>query len=106
MMVPAHVDEVLKLLSAVTGDQRFIEGWIVSEEREVTNMGEKWIDEIENRGVMRGVKQGVKQGIELGEVKAYHRMGKTDEEIAVITGKPVDSIRDILRSLSMQPVKG
>ena len=92
--VPAHVDEVLKLLSAVTGDQRFTEGWIVSEEKEVTNMGEKWIDEIENRGII------------LGEVKAYHRMGKTDEEIAVITGKPVDSIRDILRSLSMQPVKG
>ena len=88
------MDEVLKLLSAVTGDQRFTEGWIVSEEKEVTNMGEKWIDEIENRGII------------LGEVKAYHRMGKTDEEIAVITGKPVDSIRDILRSLSMQPVKG
>ena len=96
------MDEVLKLLSAVTGDQRFTEGWIVSEEKEVANMGEKWIDEIENRGV----KQGVKQGSELGEVNAYHRMGKTDEEIAVITGKPVDSIRDILRSLSMQPVKG
>ena len=62
-------------------------------------MGEKWIDEIENRGIARGIALGEARGEARGEVrgavKAYRSMGKTDEEISTIMEKPVDVIKGI-----------
>ena len=51
------------------------------------------LDRIEARGEARG------------EVKAYSNMGKTAEEIAQIMNKPVEVIKDILKSLTHQPSK-
>ena len=51
------------------------------------------LDRIEARGEARG------------EVKAYSNMGKTAEEIAQIMNKPVEVIKDIIKSLTPQPVK-
>ncbi len=89
------MDEMLKLLSVLTGDQRFTEGWTTPEDKEADNMGEKWIDEIENRGIARGIALGEARGEVRGAVKAYRSMGKTDEEISTIMEKPVDVIKGI-----------
>lgn len=58
-----HVDSVLKLMSAISGDDRFEQ--VVNErlkgERKVKNMCEV-LDRVENRGVLRGRKEGLKEG--------------------------------------------
>lgn len=64
--LPKHVDEVLKMLTAITGDERFYESWneVLSqtEDGEEINMGEKWIDDIENRGIKKGREEGRAEG--------------------------------------------
>ena len=59
------------------------------------------LDRIEARGEARSEARGEARG----EVKAYSNMGKTAEEIAQIMNKPVEVIKDILKSLTHQPSK-
>ena len=87
--IPDHVDEVLKLLSALTGDQRFTSGWVIqpegnSKQKEDKGMGEKWIDEIENRGVIKG------------QIMAYYDMGYSVETIAEKLHKTIKYVRQVL----------
>ena len=96
--IPKHVDEVLKLLSAMTGDERFVLGWqnhikegTVSR-KEGGTMAEKWIDEIEERGVARGIVQGEK----LGMIKAYSDIGLSIEQIANKVEVTVDYVKQVL----------
>ena len=96
--IPKHVDEVLKLLSAMTGDERFVLGWQnhLREEsgnrKEGGTMAEKWIDEIEERGVARGIVQGEK----LGMIKAYSDIGLSIEQIANKVEVTVDYVKQVL----------
>ncbi|MBR6173288.1 MAG: Rpn family recombination-promoting nuclease/putative transposase [Eubacterium sp.] len=84
--VPEHVDEVLKLLSVLTGDRRFSEQWVISEgeEKENINMAEKWIDEIEERGEAKG------------KILAYYDCGTPIDTIAEKVGKTVDYVTQVL----------
>ncbi len=59
-----HVDEVLKLMSVLTKDDRFIKVQ-QEEEGEVKNMCEV-LDRVENRGIAKGLEQGIAQGIAQG----------------------------------------
>ena len=54
-----HVDEVLKLLSVMTGDKRY--ETILKEEKEVRNMCEV-ADRLENMGIAKGVAKGRAEG--------------------------------------------
>ena len=92
-----HVDETLKLLSVLTGDGRF-EDFI--NEKNCYEGGVSMcdvLDRVEARGEARGEVRG--------EVKAYKNMGKSAEEIASIMNKPIEVIKDILKSLTPQPSK-
>lgn len=55
-----HVDAVLKLLSTMTGDNRY-EEILANGEGEIKNMCEV-ADRLENRGLMRGLKEGRMEG--------------------------------------------
>ncbi|MBP3233566.1 MAG: transposase, partial [Eubacterium sp.] len=93
--IPKHVDEVLKLLSAMTGDERFILGWQnhLREEsgnrKEGGTMAEKWIDEIEERGEKRGM------------IKAYSDIGLSIEQIAKKVEVTVDYVKQVLNPDSL-----
>lgn len=77
-----HVDEVLKLLSAVTRDEQYME--ILNEsERKVTSMCEV-AERLVNKGMVKG------------EVKAYWKMGKTISEIAEEMNLSESEIQKIL----------
>lgn len=89
-----HVDEVLKLLTVLTGDKRFQDAqssMLASkkERREIRMIDV--ISEYEARGEARG------------EVKVYNKMGYSADRIAEEMNLPIDEIKKILKSL--EPVK-
>ena len=98
--IPEHVDEVLKILTALTGDIRFTEGWKneISDTKEEDNvsMGEKWIDEIEERGEKRGIERGIELGEERGMIKAYYDMGLSLDSIAEKVNTSLESVKEVL----------
>ena len=77
---PKHVDEVIKLLAAITGDKRISETWNVVDDKDGDNMSEKWIDVIEERG----------------KILAYYDMGLTIDEIARRINKSINQVREVL----------
>ena len=94
-----HVDEVMKILTALTGDVRFTEGWKIVDadsKKEGENMAEKWIDEIEERGEKRGEERGEKRGIEIGKIEAYNDAGFSVEAIAEKVGTTIEKVKEVL----------
>ena len=88
---PRHVDEVIKLLAAITGDKRIAETWKVVDE-EGDNMSEKWIDVIEARGEAKRMAIGETRG----KILAYRDMGLTIDEIAKKINVSIDQVRKVL----------
>lgn len=102
-----HVDEVLKMMKALTGNKSFEE--ILSNpdisEGGVSNMCEV-MDRIEARAEARGLKQGLKQGIEQGIEKGllqgkvsalYHDAGWNIQQIAVHLKLSAEQVMEILK---------
>lgn len=73
-----HVDAVLKLLSVMTGDNKY-ETILYSEEGKVNTMCEV-AERLVNKGIKQGIEQGIEQGI-LSTVSVLRKVGKTDDEI-------------------------
>lgn len=83
-----HVDEVLKLLSVMTGDNRYAS--ILSFEKEGVMTMCDVAERLEQRGIRRGIEQGIEQGIEhlyrlvaggkLAVLDAALELGLTEEE--------------------------
>ena len=67
-----HVDEILKLLSAMTGDRRYEE--ILADKKGVSNMCDV-AQRLEDMGVAKGIKQGIKQGIKRGRMEGINLGG-------------------------------
>lgn len=91
-----HVDAVLKLLSAVTGDDRF-------ENIEVEGNGGigmcEVLDKIEQKGIEQGIEQGILTGADNEQkkiVRAMRENGCSNEEIARLTAIPLDKVNRIL----------
>ena len=107
--IPEHVDEIMKLLSVITRDRRFNEGWNAvvrnnKSRKEDGKMGEKWIDEIENRGQKRGEKigeergeaRGEKRGLTKGMIIAYYEDGRSIETIAEKVQTSIEYVKQVL----------
>ena len=58
-----HVDEVLKLLSVMTGDNRYEQ--ILADKKGVKNMCDV-AQRLEDRGMQRGIQEGMQRGIQEG----------------------------------------
>ena len=97
--IPKHVDEVLKLLTSMTGDPRFIEGWNSYLEKEGRKDGikmEKWIDEIEERGIAIGEERGEQRGEIKGKIMAYFDLGLSIEQIAKKVEVTTEYVKQVL----------
>ena len=103
-----HVDELLKLMTVLTGDRRFEEQIkeMHKEEGEVRMC--EVLDKIENRGINKGIeigetkgrKIGEKIGETLGEVKAlYYYMKKTPDEIGKIINMDEAEVISVIKML-------
>ena len=60
-----HIDELLMLMSAMTGDKRFEDIIDEANKKEVVNMCEV-LDIVEARGIEKGIERGREEGIEKG----------------------------------------
>ena len=94
-----HVDATLKLMSVLTGDERF-ETVIadLSEKKEGVNMCDV-LDRVENRGIEKGIEKGLEEGYDKAQREAVVRMlrgGKlSKEDIAEYLGLTVDAVERI-----------
>ena len=82
-----HVDEVLKLISVVSGDKRYYE--VVTDKKgQVKNMCEV-AERLERRGIEKGIEEGlekgIEKGIEIGRIQEYISIRQED-------GLPCDTI--------------
>ncbi len=76
-----HVDAVLKIMSVLTGDDRFEQ--VQNSGTEVKSMCEA-LDKVEKRGIEQGIEQGIERGIEQGInalVNTLKRLGIPDDVI-------------------------
>lgn len=87
-----HVDEVLKLLSVMTNDDRYES--ILSDEKGVRNMCEV-AERLENRGRAEGRAEERAEAIEQLLTK-----GKSPEEIHELMNYPMEEIKQVVESLS------
>ena len=62
-----HVEELLTLMSAMTGDNRFEETINDLKGKEKINMCEV-LDRVEARGIEKGIEQGIEQGVKRGTI--------------------------------------
>ena len=62
-----HVEELLTLMSAMTGDNRFEETINDLKVKEKINMCEV-LDRVEARGIEKGIEQGIEQGVKRGTI--------------------------------------
>ena len=95
-----HVDELLKLMTVLTGDSRFEEQIkeMHKEEGEVRMC--EVLDKIENRGIEIGETRGRKIGEKLGEVKAlYFYMKKTPDEIGKIINMNEAEVMSVIKEI-------
>ena len=66
-----HVDEVLKLLQVMTGDERY--QTIFQEKKGVCSMCDV-AERLEKMGMEKGIEQGVKQGIHEEKIRVYKKL--------------------------------
>lgn len=67
-----HVDEILKFLAVMTGDNRYEE--ILADKEGVSNMCDV-AQRLEDRGIQKGIKQGIQKGMQKGIQKGISQGG-------------------------------
>lgn len=106
-----HVQEVLQLLSVMTGDHQFEEAY--SDEREggpktmcevLDRVKQKGIAEGMEKGIEKGIEKGMEKGLAEGERKKARetalnlkQMGLSEEMIARAVGESIDLVRHWLQ---------
>lgn len=99
-----HVDAVLKLMSVLTGDQRFEEGIPAIQRKKGAISMESVLDRIEDKGRAQGRTEGITIGEKRGELKGkvsvyYIDMRLSPEQIAQKLNQPLDVILQIIQDL-------
>ncbi len=99
-----HVDEMLKFLHAVTGDNRYeIDvDEIPKQKGKVVNMCSV-AEAIEKRGIEKGMEKGIEKGMEkgmeIGKVQVLLTLNKSIPEIVDITGYSEEKVQEIIKAL-------
>ena len=73
-----HIDELLTLMSVMTGDKRFEDSINEANEKEARYMCEV-LDIIENRGIEKGLEQGLEKGLKQGRQEGADMVSKLNE---------------------------
>ena len=92
-----HVDEVLKLLSVLSKDNRYAEILKTDDREEVKDMCDV-AEKLEQRGVQRGVEQGIEQGIKSVAVNLI-KMGKDNSLIMQATNLSEAAVETLRKSV-------
>ena len=85
----AHVEELLMLMSAMTGDKRFEEIIDEANTKEVVNMCEV-LDIVEARGIEKGIEKGIERGREEGIEKGREEGADLISRLNIILAKEGD----------------
>ena len=91
-----HMDEVLKLLSAMSGDNRY--ETILSDEKEMNNMCEV-AQRLEDRGFKSGLEQGLEQGKEEAlrqSILKLNKKGYSSADIADMLELSLEEVEKII----------
>ena len=93
-----HVDEVLKLMSVLTNDNRFeeMENDLIAEGGKITMC--EVLDRVEQRGIERGIAQGIEQGKKSILIELVSNGIITIEQAAQKAGVDVDTFRKNIES--------
>ncbi len=89
----AHVEELLTLMSAMTGDNRFEETINELKGKEKVNMCEV-LDRVEARGIEKGMEKGIEKGMEKGMEKG-RAVGRQEGVISILASLVNDGILSI-----------
>lgn len=89
----AHVDELLTLMSEMTGDNRFEETINDLKGKENINMCEV-LDRIEARGIEKGIEQGIEKGMERG-IEKGRLEGRQEGIISTLVSLVKDGILNV-----------
>ena len=73
-----HINELLTLMSVMTGDKRFENSINEANEKEAKYMCEV-LDIIENRGIEKGLEKGLEEGLEKGRQEGADMVSKLNE---------------------------
>lgn len=73
-----HINELLTLMSVMTGDKRFEDSINEANEKEAKYMCEV-LDIIENRGIEKGLEKGMEKGLEKGRQEGADMVSKLNE---------------------------
>ena len=73
-----HINELLTLMSVMTGDKRFEDSINEANEKEARYMCEV-LDIIENRGIEKGLEQGLEKGLKQGRQEGADMVSKLNE---------------------------
>ncbi len=100
-----HVDEVLKLLSVLSQDNRYAEILKTDAGEEVKNMCDV-AERLEQRGVKRGMERGMEHGMKVGEligkITMCKEFGLSDEETAKKLNISVKTLKETLEKRDLQ----
>ncbi|AYB00593.1 Rpn family recombination-promoting nuclease/putative transposase [Lachnoanaerobaculum umeaense] len=95
-----HVEELLTLMSAMTGDNRFEETINDLKGKENINMCEV-LDRVEARGIEKGIEKGIEQGIKRGTINTLISLVKDGilsiDEASVRAGVSVEDFKKYIK---------
>lgn len=89
-----HVDAVLKLMSVMTGDDRFEYAQNACRKGGEENMSEALLDRIENRGIIKGKIEG--------KIEMLCDLGYSVEDISKKLNMSVDEVEKVIASLEAE----
>lgn len=107
-----HVDEVLKLLSVMTGDDRYEKILALPGKGKVHTMCDV-ADRLEKEGIAKGLKQGLEQGLEQGikqgveqERLRQHEVDISRAKALLQRGLSLDEIQEMYSDVTQEEILG
>ncbi len=95
-----HVQELLTLMSALTGNQKFVEAYDEQKGKERISM-RTFLDDAFDEGEAKGEAKGITKGITTGKITARYEDGMPIEKIAERTNVSVDIVVSVLKEANL-----
>jgi hypothetical protein len=95
-----HVQELLTLMRALTGNQKFVEAYDEQKGKERISM-RTFLDDAFDEGEAKGEAKGITKGITTGKITARYEDGMPIEKIAERTNVSVDIVVSVLKEANL-----